>query len=79
MEVFRKRGSAVTLLCFQRIERHEREMPERKLQVSIPQDEEFQRLLTRILAKPDEWYMERVDRAVKASLERKTVRVSRKR
>jgi len=51
------------------------------MQVSIPQDEEFKRLLREALDKPMEWYMERVERAVKGrrGVKGRTARVSRKR
>ena len=46
---------------------------------NLEDDEEFQKLLTEVLAKPKEWYDERVERAVRAGIERKAVRVPRKR
>jgi hypothetical protein len=57
------------------------------MEVSIPQDEEFKKLLREALEKPDEWYMEKVERAVKGrgtakgkrSVKQRTVRVPRKR
>ncbi|MCS4540662.1 MAG: hypothetical protein HYU03_08240 [Thaumarchaeota archaeon] len=52
-------------------------MPE----VRIPDDEEFRKELKEVLAKPDEWYLERVDRAVRGAIRvrgRRSLRVSRK-
>jgi hypothetical protein len=49
--------------------------------VRIPDDEEFRKELKEVLAKPDEWYLERVDRAVKGEISvrrRRGLRVSRK-
>jgi hypothetical protein len=50
------------------------------LQVSVPQDEEFKKMLRDILEKPNEWYDERVERAVKGAIvaRRRPVRVPRK-
>lgn len=54
------------------------------LQVSIPEDEEFKKLLDEALDKPDEWYEERVERAVRGAIKRakrttrRSVRIPRK-
>ncbi len=37
------------------------------LNVNIPQDEEFKEMLKEVLEKPDKWYEERVERAVKGA------------
>jgi DNA-binding phage protein len=49
-------------------------------QVSIPKDEEFKKLLKEVLDKPDGWYDERVDRAVRGAISarRGLVQVPRK-
>lgn len=48
--------------------------------VAVPNDKEFQKNLRDVLAKPDEWYDERVDRAVRDAkrVKRRAGRVSRK-
>jgi hypothetical protein len=48
--------------------------------MSSSEDEEFQRELKEVLAKPEKWYLERVDRAVKGARDVRTrrLRVSRK-
>jgi hypothetical protein len=38
--------------------------------VEIPGDEEFKKELKEVLAKPDSWYLERVDRAVRGVVKR---------
>jgi hypothetical protein len=50
------------------------------MEVSIPEDEEFERLLKDALKKPMKWYEERAERAVRGSLNvsRRTARTSRK-
>ena len=35
--------------------------------VEIPHDDEFKKELREVLAKPDSWYLERVDRAVRGA------------
>ncbi len=51
-----------------------------KAQARVSQDKEFERELKEVLAKPEEWYLGRVDRAVKGAIvaKRRTFRVSRK-
>jgi hypothetical protein len=50
------------------------------LQVSLPQDQEFKKLLRAALAKPDSWYEERVVRAVRGArdVKRRALRVPSK-
>jgi hypothetical protein len=50
------------------------------LQVSIPEDEEFERILKEALSKPVEWYLTRAERALrgKGRVKRRTSRFSRK-
>lgn len=35
--------------------------------VEVPDDEEFEKELREVLAKPDSWHLERVDRAVRGA------------
>ena len=48
--------------------------------VEIPEDEEFRKELKAALSKPEEWYLERVDRAVRRAtrVKRRPVRVQSK-
>ena len=48
--------------------------------ISIPQDKEFKEMLKEVLEKPDSWYDERVDRAVRGAIgvQRGRVQVPRK-
>jgi hypothetical protein len=50
------------------------------MSVTIPDDEEFRKELKEALAKPDEWYDERVERAVRGALgvKRRAHRVPKK-
>lgn len=47
---------------------------------AITKDQEFKKMLREVLEKPDEWYDERVDRAVKGAIvaRRRPVQVPRK-
>jgi hypothetical protein len=51
-----------------------------RFRVAVPNDGEFRKELRAVLAKPDKWYDERVERAVRGAkrVKRRAERVSRK-